>query len=705
MRERKSKSRFRRFVGRIDFTLRSAIAALLLLVLFAYAISDFVLTATRKEHQIQESVLRGELSQFLLATREPDGSSLLENPEDFTRASRPAQVVSVRRPFFSYFLTKANARTLRTDDLHFDPPRACTLSFISGGQVDDGVAPSFIDACFAAVPSDPSGRYIYFAIRYPSKPIQRHQQGAPFDSSDRLYLKFSRTREVQLVLTYQRVPPVRATRNNSSDKFEDLHEVAAYLADDAERSTRLLNAQAYERRGNERDQNKVTILGRIDSSLVLPEERNGKWPTAGIQQMKIGIEVISASGKRFGFNPGTEGTAAVSLEQAYRLSVPSRATVTVASRDAGPKDAPIWTSTSLLAQDAPTNRGLFQSFADRIARLIVARVHQVEAQQEHHLTGMPPMLARVAEDQVIIPDIAARSLAWQFAALAAIFALIAVLWGGYQKLEQLTRASYAAWKGGVFDKYADSTDQIGTIGRVIYLLRKHDQERMRRHLRRVEREAKQKEDALRQEQEILEFRKGMLEVVGHEIRSPLASLLAATHENPNLRRNVERMDRAISSLNEATSIEEMLLSGGVSPQLDDLAAFMHAYLDSLACRPGEFVGYGDESGLMAVFDDVTMAQVVDNLLSNAERYVQPNTPIEISWESQPDCAVVTFFNQGPQIPDCDEIFKFGHTDQKRNGHLGLGLYASRLYLKAMRGSIKAENRPNGVAFVIQLAKA
>ncbi len=189
--------RYITLVRRNDFILKSAAAGLVFGILFLAAIFDFVGAATQKDQHVQESVLRGQLAEFLLATRDPEGGSLLENPREFTKSRRPVQIVSMRRPFFNYFLTKANLRTFRTEDLRWDPPRSCIIEFApvdKPGDVGPGHSYS-IQACFAAIPSDPAGHYVYFSLRYPWTAIVRHQRGHSASESDRVLLRFVGQRE------------------------------------------------------------------------------------------------------------------------------------------------------------------------------------------------------------------------------------------------------------------------------------------------------------------------------------------------------------------------------------------------------------------------------------------------------------------------------------------------------------------------------
>lgn len=124
----------RRLAGRLrrlNFTLLTTFAGLVVVSIISLAIYDFVKTAKVKDQQVLESSLRGQLAEFLLGSRELDGTSLLENPSDFSKASRPLQVVSLRKPFFGYLLNVGNARTFKAADLSWDPPRACVVELLS----------------------------------------------------------------------------------------------------------------------------------------------------------------------------------------------------------------------------------------------------------------------------------------------------------------------------------------------------------------------------------------------------------------------------------------------------------------------------------------------------------------------------------------------------------------------------------------------
>lgn len=132
-----SASRWRRFydwVGarqeRYNFTINVGLAFVVLFIILIWAGIDFYQALRHKDAQLQEAGLRSQLVEFLLmTTREPDASSLLDNPADFALSRRSLRVVTVRKPFFSFFLTRENFQSFRKDAIRSEYPRACILEF------------------------------------------------------------------------------------------------------------------------------------------------------------------------------------------------------------------------------------------------------------------------------------------------------------------------------------------------------------------------------------------------------------------------------------------------------------------------------------------------------------------------------------------------------------------------------------------------
>jgi signal transduction histidine kinase len=106
-------------------------------------------------------------------------------------------------------------------------------------------------------------------------------------------------------------------------------------------------------------------------------------------------------------------------------------------------------------------------------------------------------------------------------------------------------------------------------------------------------------------------------------------------------------------------------------------------------------------------DPTRLAQVFDNLISNAIKYA-PDSPINIRLDSQDDHAHIEFSDQGPGIPteDLPNIFTRFYRVPSRNKSVrgtGLGLFICRQIINAHHGEITAVSKlGEGTTFHIYL---
>ncbi len=181
------------YVWRNNLTFGLVFSALAVYGFLIFALVTIYRDIGASDDKLTRDALRSELYDFLLSTgREVDGTSILDNPRDFSVMRRELSVVALRKSFFAYPLTKANARSFRLGNVRIDLPRGCLLEFpleTPGGAEPPGV--QSIQACFAVVPSDTSGNYVYFALRYPSTGVAPHRPGQPL-IGDVVELRFSR---------------------------------------------------------------------------------------------------------------------------------------------------------------------------------------------------------------------------------------------------------------------------------------------------------------------------------------------------------------------------------------------------------------------------------------------------------------------------------------------------------------------------------
>jgi signal transduction histidine kinase len=111
---------------------------------------------------------------------------------------------------------------------------------------------------------------------------------------------------------------------------------------------------------------------------------------------------------------------------------------------------------------------------------------------------------------------------------------------------------------------------------------------------------------------------------------------------------------------------------------------------------------GPDAPLIRV-DAAKARQVIDNLLSNAVKYSPPGSTIRVALEVDADTRsqILRVRDQGPGIPEHerDRLFTdFGRLSNRPTGgeqSVGLGLAICRKIVESHRGTIEAENHPDG----------
>ncbi|MDP1611470.1 MAG: HAMP domain-containing sensor histidine kinase [Sulfuritalea sp.] len=221
-------------------------------------------------------------------------------------------------------------------------------------------------------------------------------------------------------------------------------------------------------------------------------------------------------------------------------------------------------------------------------------------------------------------------------------------------------------------------------------------------LRRVKEDAER--ERIRAGQE-----KDMWHAVGHEIMSPLQSLLAlhGGSDDPS-HRYIQRMQQAVRILYGSASPSEAFESSSISVQALDLARFLQNVADNAGIA--DIICTGAEAPVPVRADEYPLEDVFAHILKNADRYRRPGTPITLRLDSSESTAIVTIHNTGPSIADdfIERIFEYGVSDQAEagaHGNRGQGLFVARTYMAKMGGTVTARNADDGVSFVLTLQRA
>jgi two-component system OmpR family sensor kinase len=173
-----------------------------------------------------------------------------------------------------------------------------------------------------------------------------------------------------------------------------------------------------------------------------------------------------------------------------------------------------------------------------------------------------------------------------------------------------------------------------------------------------------------------------------------------------IERNVHNLARLVEALAEARD--------GGGPGTDqttfDVAAFANQVvgdLEPLIAQRRVVVAAGDEP-VVVTGNQIRLRQVLTNLISNAVKFTEPGTAIDVFVTPGAHVAEVAVVDHGPGVPDdrVGELFgRFARLGSKRKG-LGLGLYLSRSLMRRHGGDLRHEPTPGGGAtFVATLPLA
>jgi len=217
-------------------------------------------------------------------------------------------------------------------------------------------------------------------------------------------------------------------------------------------------------------------------------------------------------------------------------------------------------------------------------------------------------------------------------------------------------------------------------------------------LRRVKEDVEREKIRTAQEKE-------MWHAVGHEIMSPLQSLLAlhGSADDPS-HRYISRMQQAVRVLYGSASPSEAFQSTRLDIAAVDLAEFAKNIAANAGIADVRCTG-GDEA-LLVRADEFPLEDVFAHVLKNADRHRTPGTPIVIELGGNDNTATVGIRNEGPQIPDelLARIFEYGVSEQPEAGNRGQGLFVARTYMAKMGGTITARNVEGGVSFELGLQR-
>jgi K+-sensing histidine kinase KdpD len=227
-------------------------------------------------------------------------------------------------------------------------------------------------------------------------------------------------------------------------------------------------------------------------------------------------------------------------------------------------------------------------------------------------------------------------------------------------------------------------------------------------------------EAVRRQAEVERLRNALLATLSHDLRSPLASLIAAGAALSNDRLAPDqrslfvqivadeagRLNRLVATVLDLTRLESTALRAKRTPEA------IEEVIGSALCRlerslEGRTVRAHVPEGVpLSAFDPVLVEQVLINLVENVLHHAGPASPIEIAARQEGSDILVEVADRGPGVPAgveervFEKCYRVGaETAASATHRRGLGLTICRAILTAHGGRIWLENRPGGGAVV------
>lgn len=230
----------------------------------------------------------------------------------------------------------------------------------------------------------------------------------------------------------------------------------------------------------------------------------------------------------------------------------------------------------------------------------------------------------------------------------------------------------------------------------------------------------QLEKDVEQERLLLMERKELVDSLSHEMKTPLGVIRAyaeGVQDEPDEAKRqkysdviiaeTERMGRLISTLLDLSALENGATQ--LHPERFDFVEFLETVAGRLLIdTPDADFDLQYELPEQPVYvntDKSRMEQVLNNLIVNAKRNVQPGGILKLSLKENSGMLDFSIFNQGPSIPqeNLSKIWTKFYRDRnsKYNGS-GLGLAIVAQILSMQHLSYGVENKCGGVSFYFSL---
>ncbi|MEX0289014.1 MAG: sensor histidine kinase, partial [Flavobacteriaceae bacterium] len=226
------------------------------------------------------------------------------------------------------------------------------------------------------------------------------------------------------------------------------------------------------------------------------------------------------------------------------------------------------------------------------------------------------------------------------------------------------------------------------------------------------------------ERELNELKSRFISMASHEFRTPLSAILSSAiligkqnepgKEDKRLRhvgRIRDNVKNLVVILNDFLSLSK-LEEGKVraNPETIELIQFSRSLVEEMEAsrKKGQVILLkSNEETVSAFLDPKLLNHILVNLLSNACKYSDEHTKIQLEIHSQDGRVIFTITDQGIGIPEEEHKNIFERFFRAKNvtniQGTGLGLHIVRQYTRLMEGEVSFESHDgNGSTFKVNL---
>lgn len=234
---------------------------------------------------------------------------------------------------------------------------------------------------------------------------------------------------------------------------------------------------------------------------------------------------------------------------------------------------------------------------------------------------------------------------------------------------------------------------------------------------------------VRYSDEVDRSRQTFLAILGHDLRSPLHSILMAasyllksgtlearqTDVAARIKTSVSTMSRMINDLLAYAGVQ-IGKEIPISPAAANMETLCRTMLDEVRTAYPHAVFHFESAGeLDGRFDAARFQQVLSNLLNNAVKYGQSDMPVTLSATGEAEAIVLTVKNFGNSIPPeslqviFNPLIQLPSNEARSNSHpsasIGLGLFIAREIVKGHDGTIEVKStETDGTVFTVRLPR-